>query len=601
MGAARNWWLGGLLMMMSASLPAEEISLAGPWLFARDASDEGLAAGWASPEFDAGAWETREVPGDWGAFDGIGWYRREVDLPGELGGRRLYLVFDGVDDVSRVWVDGVLVAHCETWNRRFFVDLTRLAGRRVTVTVRVVDLGMGGGIWRPVRLVLATEEAEVLEGPLHRAAIHASPAWLPGCEIYSVFVRNFSERGDFEGLRQRVPELRALGVDILWLMPIHPIGEVDRKGTVGSPYAIRDHMAINPDFGTGEDLRALVRTVHEHGMRIIIDAVLNHSSPDAPLTETHPDWYVLDEEGRPRAENADWWDVVDFDWSNREVWDYFLGVLEHWVREFDIDGYRCDVASLMPTEFWEEARRRLEALKPDIVMLAESDDPALHVVAFDLSYNWTLYDAMEAVFAGDLPATALRDAALQDRFTFPRGALRMAFAENHDKERAVNVFGGAAQARLAALIALTECPCPLLYNGQEVGDDQPRDIFERVPIDWSDPEGMRPFFARVLGLRASSEALRRGDLRVIEAQPEDRVFAFARAVSEERAVVVANLSDRPVSVQGADLRRALGGAEERGALGVGRVDAARGRVDLPAWGGEVWVIRGAEHGEGGER
>jgi glycosidase len=575
---------------MVSKLPAESIDLGGPWRFARDEADVGLAEGWASPEFDDSAWGTKTVPGDWGDFDGIGWYRREVDLPDNLNGRGLYLLFEGVDDQSRVWVNGEQVAECMTWNRRFFANLTAFAGQHATIAVRVVDLGQGGGIWRPVRLVLTAGETELFAGPLHHASIVRSPAWLPGSVICEVFVRDFSESGDFEGLRARIPELRRLGVDIVWLMPIHPIGEVKRKGTVGSPYAVRDHMAINPDFGTEEDLRNLVRTVHESGMKIIIDAVLNHSSPDDPLTETHPDWYVRDAEGHPIPENADWYDVVDFDWSNHEVWQYFFDVLEHWVRDFDIDGYRCDVASLMPTEFWEEARTRLQAIKPDMVMLAESDDPALHLASFDLTYNWALYDAMVPVFAGRQPAADLGMAMRLDQGTFPVGALRMAFAENHDKERAPVVFGGFDQARAAALIALAICPCPLIYNGEEAGETTPRDIFEKIPIDWSDPHGMRAFFERLLAVRRSSPALLRGELNILDVEPPDAVFAFSRTQGDAQAVVVVNVTNQPLDASGEALIHAFEGVPAgAGSMNVGIWRPESGLVSLPAHGGDIWL------------
>ncbi|MBN1475709.1 hypothetical protein JXA47_03050, partial [Candidatus Sumerlaeota bacterium] len=509
--------------------PAEEIDLAGQWLFQRDEEDIGLAQDWASPEFDDSAWEAIEVPADWGEFDGLGWYRHRIDLPAELEGRRLYLVFDGVDDESWLYVDGELRAECHTWNRRHWADLSDLAGETVSLAVRVNDHGMGGGIHAPVRLVLTAERTELLEGPWHREPALAPPDWLPGSVIYEVFVRDFSETGDFEGLRQRLPELAELGVDVVWLMPIHPLGELDRKGTMGSPYAIRDHMAINPDFGTEEDLHRLVEDVHALGMRIIIDAVLNHSSPDGVLVEDHIDWYeIVDEDGRPHAENEDWWDIADFDWSNREVWDYFNEMMTYWVREFDIDGYRCDVASLMPTEFWEQLLPQLQAIKPDVMMLAESDAPELHRASFHISYNWTLWDAMVPVLNGEMPASHLADAMEQDIMTFQRGALRMPFAENHDKERAINEFGGVDRARLAALIALTVAECPLIYNGQEAGCSEPRDIFEQIPLDWSDPHGFRPYFEQLIALRRESPALRLGQFERVETEFPDQIFAFRR-------------------------------------------------------------------------
>lgn len=580
------------MAMMTGVLKAEEIDLAGEWKHVRDEENVGREQSWQAPDFDDSAWETIPVPADWGDYDGVGWYRHEITLPDDLNGRQIYLVFDGVDDESEVWVNGELVAGCETWNRRFHANLTALAGQTVQVAVRVVDHGMGGGIWAPVRLVLTADRTELLEGPFHSQSHLEPPDWLPGSVVYEVFVRDFSETGDFEGLRERIPELADLGVDVVWLMPIHPIGELDRKGTTGSPYAMSDHMAINPDFGTAEDLHRLVEAVHANGMRIIIDAVLNHSSPDGVLTRDHIDWYEnVDEDGRPHADNADWWDIADFDWSNREVWNYFNEMMTYWVREFDIDGYRCDVASLMPTEFWEQLLPQLQAIKPDVMMLAESDAPDLHRGGFHLSYNWTLWDAMGPVFRGERPASAIEDAMLQDYYTFQEGALRMPFAENHDKERAPTEFGGQAQGWAASAIALTIAPCPLIYNGQEVGYSEPRDIFETIPIDWSDPENLRDRFRQVIAIRRQSAALRLGDLEFIATPDEDRVLAFKRRCGDDVAVVVCNLDVEGVDIQNEELAGLISRTEgATGELNVGLFRPDSGTLSIPQWGVDVWLI-----------
>lgn len=585
--------LGVTLPLMSVTAPsAEEISLAGDWRFASDEADAGLSQQWQSPGWDDSAWALKPVPADWGPFDGIGWYRTAVDFPSvdQLAGRSLYLVFDGVDDESRVWVDGQLVAECNTWNRRFFADVTARAGSRAVLAVRVVDHGLGGGVWAPVRLVLTADRTELLAGPWHTEPAIDVPDWLPGSVIYEVFPRTFSETGDFEGVRRRLDELHDLGVDVLWLMPIHPIGERHRKGTLGSPYASRDHMAINPDYGTGDDLRRLVDDAHQRGMRVIIDAVLNHCSPDNPLTRTHRDWFQLDAGGNPVADNPDWWDIVDFDWENREVWDYFNTVMEHWVREFDIDGYRCDVASLMPTEYWEQLLPRLQALEPGVLMLAESDAPDLHRASFHVSYNWTLWDAMGPVFRGERPASHLADAIEQDFYTFQRGALRMAFAENHDKERATVEFGSVPAGRLASLITLTICSTPLIHNGQEAGASEPRDIFEPYTIDWSDPHGLRPFFRRLIELRRQSEALRLGDCHPLAIEPRDSLFAFQRTHGDHTALILANVTSDEITVSGAGLAPVIGPGAVPSALATSRWSEDGQTLTLAPHTGDLWLV-----------
>jgi glycosidase len=583
------------LMMGCASTPKSPpmsaFNLGGHWLFARDAEDVGVEEGWFAPELDEQEWQPIAVPADWGAYEGVGWYRRRMALPPSLHEERMRLVFDRIEDESRVYVNGRVVVESRTWNRRLVADVTESAGSTVSVAVRVVGRGESAGITGPVRLVTALPGAEPLAGPWHEEPALAPPEWLPGSVIYEVFPRNFSVSGDLNGVRERVPELRALGVDVIWLMPIHPTGEVKRKGSVGSPYAIQDHRAIHPDLGTEEDLRRLVETVHANGMRIILDAVLNHAAPDNPLTEEHPDWFEQDAEGNPISDNAEWTDTVAFDWESRKVWKYFDEVMTHWVREFDIDGYRCDVASYVPTAYWEHLLLKLRRIKPDVVMLAESDAPELHRAAFHVSYNWTLHDALAAVLARERLASHLADAMAMDLGTFQAGALRMAFAENHDTERAATAFGGARQAKVAALITLTVAPCPLIYNGQEVGYDAPREIFERTPIAWTDAGHLREFIQAVIALRRESRALRLGDFRALSVNRPAAVFAFERRTEGERAVVVVNCTDEALDVRGPELSEALADAPPgSGPLSVGIWRPDPGLVSLPPFGGEVWVI-----------
>src|SRR5437870_3583009 len=219
----------------------------------------------------------------------------------------------------------------------------------------------------------------------------ARPArdWVRDGIIYEIYPRDFSQDGNFKGITRQLDRLKELGITILWLMPIHPIGQEKKKGTIGSPYAVRDFYAINPDYGTKADLKQLISEAHQRGMKLIIDIVANHTSWDSVMMK-HPDWYQHDASGRISYPH-DWYDVAKLNYDNPRLREYMTDMLKYWIREFDLDGFRCDVAEDVPTDFWEKARAELDRIKPDIFMLAEGHKPDLEVKAFELDYSWPLH------------------------------------------------------------------------------------------------------------------------------------------------------------------------------------------------------------------
>ena len=267
--------------------------------------------------------------------------------------------------------------------------------------------------------------------------------------IYSVFVRNHTPEGTFRALEGDLDRLRALGTDIVWLMPIHPIGKEGRKGTLGSPYAIRDYRGINPEYGTMEDFRHLVDAIHDRGMKCIIDVVYNHTSPDSVLAHTHPEWFFHDEQGRPSRHVADWWDVVDLDYGNRELWRYQIDTLKMWAEI--VDGFRCDVASSVPLDFWTAARQEVETVRPGCIWLAESVH-GLHVLglrkmgaycatdtelyrAFDMTYDYDIWPWFEGCLTGRNTLQQYIDMLNYQELTYPSGFIKMRCGENHDTPR----------------------------------------------------------------------------------------------------------------------------------------------------------------------
>ncbi|HEV2802024.1 MAG TPA: alpha-amylase family glycosyl hydrolase [Pyrinomonadaceae bacterium] len=375
-----------------------------------------------------------------------------------------------------------------------------------------------------------------------------SPAWVRDGVLYEIYPRNFSARGNFEGITAELDRLKQLGVTILWLMPIHPVGRERAKGTLGSPYAVRDFYAINPDYGTPADLKRLVSEAHRRGLKVIIDIVANHTAWDSVLMKT-PDFYTRDPQGKIIPPVADWADVADLNYNNPALRTYMIDMLKFWLREYDLDGFRCDVAGMVPTDFWEAARAELERVKPDILMLAEWHEPELLTKAFDVDYSWPLHHAMTDALMGLKPATAVRAAWEEEHAKWPRNSLHMRFSDNHDERRAIARFGERAALAASALM-FTLDGVPLIYNGMEAGDTTESGapaLFEKLPVFWQIAE-RRPefprFYRQIIQLRAGSVALRRGTLQWLRNSDEARVLTYLRRAGDEEMVVAINFSNR---------------------------------------------------------
>ena len=379
------------------------------------------------------------------------------------------------------------------------------------------------------------------------------PDWVRDGIIYEINPRTFSATGNFAGITARLDELKQLGVTILWLMPIHPTGQLKKKGTYGSPYAVRDYDAILPEYGTAEDLKTLVREAHSRGFKVIIDIVADHTSWDSVLMQ-HPDYYKHDAAGRITSPVPEWADVAGLDYSNPKLREYMTGMLERWLREFDLDGFRCDVAGMVPTDFWEQARPRLESAKKDVFLLAEWDSPDLLVNAFDLDYAWPFHKTLTQVMQKGTPASAIREVWETQRAKFPRGALHMIFSDNHDEKRAIARFGeGGALAASALVFALEGVP--MIYNGMEVGDTTESGapaLFEKLPVFWAIGE-RRPEFRKtyetLIRLRKQHTALRRGNLNWLANDAAADVVSFVRRDETEEIVALVNLTNRPRKVR----------------------------------------------------
>jgi glycosidase len=378
------------------------------------------------------------------------------------------------------------------------------------------------------------------------------PEWSYDKAIYEVNVRQYTEEGNFKAFEKRLPRLKELGADILWLMPIHPIGEKNRKGTLGSYYSVKDYKAVNPEFGTLDEFKSLVKMVHKMGMYVIIDWVANHTAWDSRWIEEHPEFYAQDSLGNIISPNPDWTDVADLNFDNKELWTEMIDVLKFWVEECDIDGYRCDVAGMVPTEFWIEARTELEKIK-NVFMLAEWDTPEVHL-AFDMTYDWDLHHILNGIVKDEKTAIDLIEHLNENEKDFPANAFRMQFTSNHDE----NSWNGTEFERLGdgvETFAVLTClipDMPLVYSGQEAGNNKRLSFFEKDLVEWKEDK-LFEIYSKLFQLKKNNKALRNGEqggeLNYIESSDEKNIFAFTRSAEKDKILAIFNLSNKPIEVE----------------------------------------------------
>lgn len=345
--------------------------------------------------------------------------------------------------------------------------------------------------------------------------------------LYCAYVRAHGAKGAFEDLTRDLARVRALGVDALWLLPIHPIGLVGRLGALGSPYAIADYRAINPELGTREDFLQLVEAAHALGMKVLMDVVYNHTSPDSRLRARHPEWFYRRPDGNFGNRAGEWPDVIDLDYSQRALWDHQIETLVQWARV--VDGFRCDVAPLLPLAFWLEARRRVAEQRPGCVWLCESVEPAFTRAnrergmeslsdcelyqAFDVSYDYDIYGDFHAYAMGECPLSRYVEALERQETAYPANYVKLRFLENHDRARAAFLFPD-QQTRLNWTCWLYfQRGMTLLYAGQECEAVHRPSLFEREPIPWQSCPQMEALLPRLHALK-QDERIARGALRL---------------------------------------------------------------------------------------
>ena len=419
-----------------------------------------------------------------------------------------------------------------------------------------------------------------------------SAPWVTNAVIYEIYPRAFSPEGNFAGIQKKLPELKKLGVTVLWLMPIHPVGLEKRKGSLGSSYSIADYYGINPEYGTLDDFKKLLNAAHAQGLKLVIDLVANHTSWDSKMLRTHPEWFTHDSTGAIVAPVADWSDVADLNYDNAELRSYMIAMMKYWVKEVGIDGFRCDVAEMVPTDFWEAARATLDSVKP-VMMLAEGQYPEHHVKAFDLTYSWNLYGDLGPILDGKKSATEIDTLLAREAAAYPKGSLRLRFSSNHDEnawDKPDVVKFGVPGAKLAAVLVNTMPGVPLLYNGQEAGSPVALGLFEKFNIDWKADATFRPFYEKLYALRRTHPSLVSGNYASVKSNQPDRVIAFVRSSGKDRLLMLMNTANEAVTTS-VTLPAGFEGKSLTDLLSGNKVEMKSGTIVLPAKAAFILIAR----------
>ena len=424
------------------------------------------------------------------------------------------------------------------------------------------------------------------------------PAWSHNAVIYEVNVRQYTPEGTIAALQKHLPRLHDLGVDMLWVMPVQPIGKKNRKGVLGSYYSIADYTAVNPELGTLADFKAFVDAAHAQGVKVLLDWVPNHTAFDHPWITQHKDYYVTKADGTiinardGEGHDTDWTDVAELNYDNKNMRREMIDAMRWWLDKTGIDGFRCDVAGGAPVDFWIEARRALRATRPDLFMLAEAEDPRLDV-AFDMSYGWEFHHLLNEIAQGKKPTSVLDAYFAKDDTRFGHGTYRMYFTSNHDE----NSWNGSEFERMGpnhipafVLSTTAQNSMPLLYTGQEVSLKKRLRFFEKDTVDWSGPS-LASFYHAMFDLKHHETALANGPWggpqTALKTTGGDRVYAFSRTQGANTVVTAVNFGDTPAKAayQGfahpGDYSDWM--TKSRVAL------AAKGSVDIPAHGYRVLV------------
>lgn len=369
--------------------------------------------------------------------------------------------------------------------------------------------------------------------------------------IYSIYIRNHTIDGTFRAAMQDLERISTLGVDVIWLMPIHEIGKEKRKGQLGSPYAITDYRSINKEYGTLADFQSFLAEAHRLGMRVIIDVVYNHTAPDHPWVSEHPEYYYRKEDGSFGNKVGDWSDIIDLDYTNDALCQVQVDTLKYWMG-MGVDGFRCDVASLVPIHFWNRVKSELEAINPDVLLLAESVEPSFVTTlrregfvaladselytAFDYTYDYDVYQFQKAYTDGSFSFSTLHEKIRQQQYTLPDEGYKLRFVENHDQSRIESICEGDEDQKIQWLSWMYfQKGAPLLYAGVETTNRYTPTLFDREPIEWTEMNARYVNVIKALKVIKCNEVVQRG---YYEVDPFERDGLFVARYTYHNKIVL---------------------------------------------------------------
>lgn len=393
-----------------------------------------------------------------------------------------------------------------------------------------------------------TKEGSVIEGVMTDISIDdpvlkkTTASWIDTCVLYEVNVRQYTEEGTFKAFEDHLERLKDMGINTLWFMPIHPISKTERKGTLGSYYAVDDYTAVNPEFGTMEDFQHLVDKAHKMGFKVILDWVANHTGWDHKWITEHPDWYDRDENGEITY-SYDWSDIAELNYDNYEMRAQMINAMQFWVEEVGIDGFRCDHAIGVPASFWNAAVYKLKSVNSEIMMLAEvSAAQSLTKYAFDSCYNDQLYGQALSIKGGVGTSTIAQGLTLNTNYV--EGSFPMNYLDNHDKnsyeDSIVGRFGDTYEVMLA--LSFVAPGYPLVYTSNEQGYDHEIEFFEKDTVKWEDEKKYEQLITELSAMKAENKALASSNTDITFIEPSNtHIFALSRTSGENKVLYVANL------------------------------------------------------------
>jgi glycosidase len=398
------------------------------------------------------------------------------------------------------------------------------------------------GLWISFN-VFGCAEKKYSELPARKSA-----EWVKNAVIYQANLRSFSKEGTFKAFEKRIPDLKKLGVSVISLLPVHPIGELNRKGALGNPFAIKDFYGINPEFGSLNDLQSLIATTHRQGLKIILGFVANQAAWDNRLIMEHPEWFIQNDEGAIVSPNPDSYDVAEIDLNQHEARKYIIAVLKYWINEVDVDGFSFISTASTPLDFWILTRHVLEQNK-SIMMIADESEPEYHLEAFDVTSGWSVFHAVNNSLRKSASAFPIDDSLRSEEDSLPIGSLRLRYLlpqQVSDQSDSLAPIGNFQKQLIQSLLLFTLPGIPFIVSGEEIGSTKRFDLFDKYELDWVSGKEIKTFYEQLGALRICHPAIQSGSYEHLK-QNHEQILPFIRTSSMDSILIIINTSETKVS------------------------------------------------------